>query len=493
MPEPPVHPVPLLRIAGVRRRLVLAVAAWLALITASCALVAHAQSDARTGVDQRFALRVTIASRFVTTYLGDLAARQADQARRHLSSRRVSQAEFDRTVADAGFGAAVLLDGRGRALRVAPAKPSLQGQDLAARYDHLRAAVGGRIAVSKVVPSAARRVPVVAVAVPFSTPYGQRVYSGAYNVSQTPVGTYLRNAIAIPQSRIFLLDPSGVVIASNAGRARGIARLREVDPALAAALGRGGQGSFDGRGAPQHYASRAIAGTPWRMVVAVPTKRVYAAIDGATRWVPWLAVLAFAVASLIAIVLFVRTAVDRMRLAGLNRELERLAAVDALTGLSNRRQIAGDLARAVSAARRHRADVAVLLIDVDHFKDINDAYGHHVGDRVLVACSHAMRAALRREDLLGRWGGEEFIAVLPSTDADGAVVVAERIRAAFEEVAVWTGAAVPVRVTASVGVAVTSGEEIGALLERTDAALYAAKDAGRNRVELAPATAAPVT
>jgi diguanylate cyclase (GGDEF)-like protein len=93
-----------------------------------------------------------------------------------------------------------------------------------------------------------------------------------------------------------------------------------------------------------------------------------------------------------------------VRLASLNRELERLAGLDAMTGLSNRRQIAGDLARALSAARRHWTEVSVLLIDVDHFKDINDTHGHHVGDRVLVACAQAMETALRREDLLGSLG-----------------------------------------------------------------------------------------
>jgi len=489
MPQPQFQPVPLLRIAGVRRRLVVGIVAWVALIAASCAVVAHAQSQARSAVDQRFALRVMLASRFVTTYLGDLAERQADQGRRHLSARRVSQGEFDRTVGDAGFGAAVLLDDHGRALQVAPAKPSLRGRDLASQYNHLRIAESGHVAVSKVVPSAARRVPVVAIAVPFSTPYGRRVYSGAYNVSQTPVGTYLRNAIATPGSQIYLLDPTGVVIATNGRPARGVEKLRDLDPALAGALGRGGQGSYDRSGGSQHYASQAIAGTPWRMVVAVPSKRVYATVDGATRWVPWLAVVAFALASLIAVVLAARNAVDRLRLADLNRELERLAGVDALTGLSNRRQIAGDVARAVSAARRHRTEVSVLLIDVDHFKDINDTHGHHVGDQVLVASAHAMQAALPREDLLGRWGGEEFLAVLPSTDADGAVVVAERIRAGLEKLEVWTAGTVPVRLTASVGVATTEGEEIGALLERADAALYAAKEAGRNRVEVAPAGA----
>jgi hypothetical protein len=213
-----------------------AIGAWMAVIAASCTLVAHTQAQTRHGVDQRFALRATIASRFVTTYLKDLVARQTSQATGHLSSRTVSQSEFRRTVSDAGFGAAVLLDDRGRALQVMPARPALLGTDLAARYEHLHAAVRGRVAVSSVVPSAARGVPVVAVAVPFRTNHGRRVYSGAYNVSKTPVGNYLRNAIATPQSRIFLLDPKGVVIATNGTAPGKVATLNDVDPALAKAL-----------------------------------------------------------------------------------------------------------------------------------------------------------------------------------------------------------------------------------------------------------------
>jgi diguanylate cyclase (GGDEF)-like protein len=475
----------LARIAGVRRRQAVAVGAWIAVIAASCALVAHTQAQARHGVDQRFALRSTIASRFVTTYLSDLVARQTSQATRHLSSRTVSQREFRRTVGDAGFGAAVLLDPRGRALQVAPDRPALLGQDLAAKYDHLRAAVRGHVAVSKVVPSAARGVPVVAVAVPFRTAFGRRVYSGAYNVSKTPVGTYVRNAIATPQSRILLLDPTGVVIATNGTAPRSVATLHDVDPALDRALRHAAEGFYDRDGADQRFVSKSIAGTPWRVVVVVPSKRLYVTISGATQWLPWLALLGFAIVSLVAMALFVRNAVDRLRLAGLNDELERLVGVDALTGLSNRRQIADDLTRAVSAARRHDTSLSILLIDIDHFKAINDTHGHQAGDEALAAIARAMERALRREDLVGRWGGEEFLAILPATDLDGAIIVAERIRADIARLEILTDESRAVGLSASVGVACASLDGVDELLERADSALYVAKQAGRNRVEVA--------
>jgi diguanylate cyclase (GGDEF)-like protein len=493
MPPSPFPHGSIAPVTGTRRRLVVAVAAWLVVVATSCVLLAHTQAQTRQGVDQRFALRATLASRFVTTYVSDLVARQTGQAVRHLSSRTVSRREFERTVVDGGFGAAVLLDDRGRALEVVPAKRSLIGRDLTAKYDHLREALRGHATVSRVVRSAARGLPVVAVAVPFPTPYGRRVYSGAYALSETPVGSYLRNAIATPQSRVLLVDSAGVVIASNAARSTGPVPLRQTDPALARALERGRQGSFDARGTAQHFVSTAIAGTPWRMVIVLPARRLYVSVGGATFWMPWAALVAFALVSLVAVLLFLRNATDRRRLAGLNDELERLVGVDALTGLSNRRQIESDLARVVSAARRHDTELSVLLIDIDHFKDVNDTHGHQTGDRAIAAVARAMEQALRREDLVGRWGGEEFIAILPGTDVDGAAAVAERIRSGVTELEVLTDDSLTIHLSASVGVAVGVRTGANDLLQRADGALYAAKAAGRDRVEVAPAQAARFT
>jgi diguanylate cyclase (GGDEF)-like protein len=491
MPPSPFPHGSLPPVTGTRRRVVVAFAAWLVVVAMSCVALVHTQAQARQGVDQRFALRATLASRFVTTYVRDLVAREAGQAARHLSSRTVSRREFERAAADGGFGAAVLLDGRGRALQVVPAKRSLVGQDLAAKYDHLSAALRGRASVSQVVRSAARGVPVVAVAVPFPTPYGRRVYSGAYAISETPVGSYLRNAIATPESRVLLVDSAGVVIASNTARSARPVPLRQVDPALARALEGGQQGSYDARGKAEHFVSTTIGGTPWRMIIVVPTNRLYVSVGGATFWVPWLALLAFAAVSLVAVLLFLRNATDRRRLAGLNDELERLVGVDALTGLSNRRQIESDLVRVVSAARRHDTELSVLLMDVDHFKDVNDTHGHQTGDRALAAVARAMEEALRREDLVGRWGGEEFIAILPATDADGAAVVAERIRAGVAELEVLTDESLSIGLSASVGVADGAHDGANGLVQRADGALYAAKARGRNRVEVAEGSSAP--
>src|SRR4051794_28366937 len=159
--------------------------------------------------------------------------------------------------------------------------------------------------------------------------------------------------------------------------------------------------------------------------------------------------------------------------------LEAMLREDALTGLSNRRAILTQLAGMVSGARRHGRPLSVAVCDLDHFKRVNDTYGHKTGDQVLVAAAHAMATPLRAEDQLGRLGGEEFLVLLPDTGARAAERFAERMRA---EVA---AAPTPVPVTVSIGIATWDGEAPEELLQRADEALYAAKQAGRDRVAAA--------
>jgi two-component system, cell cycle response regulator len=156
--------------------------------------------------------------------------------------------------------------------------------------------------------------------------------------------------------------------------------------------------------------------------------------------------------------------------------LEALLREDALTGLSNRRAILTQLGGMVSGARRHGHPLSIAVLDLDHFKAINDTYGHKTGDDVLIAAVHAMGTHMRAEDQLGRLGGEEFLVLLPDTDAEAATHMAERARA---EVA---GAPTPVPVTVSIGLATWAGETADEFLQRADEALYAAKQTGRDRV-----------
>jgi two-component system cell cycle response regulator len=186
------------------------------------------------------------------------------------------------------------------------------------------------------------------------------------------------------------------------------------------------------------------------------------------------------------------TAAGRMKvlqeeLAEQTRRLETLIFEDALTGLANRRYILTQLGALVSGARRHGRPVSAAVIDVDHFKSVNDRYGHAVGDRVLVAVAAALRGHLRAEDHLGRLGGEEFLALLPDTDAGAAARVTEKLcREVGQTLIEHDGE--PLRVTISIGMATWDGELPDEMLHRADVALYAAKAAGRDRAVAAPAT-----
>ena len=171
-----------------------------------------------------------------------------------------------------------------------------------------------------------------------------------------------------------------------------------------------------------------------------------------------------------------RTKELQQELVAQGARLEALLRQDALTGLSNRRAILTQLGGMVSGARRHGHPLSIAVLDLDHFKRINDRHGHKTGDRVLVAATEAIGAHLRAEDQFGRLGGEEFLVLLPDTDEHAATRVAEKLR---DEVA---DANTPVPVTVSIGVATWDGEAPEDLLQRADEALYAAKQAGRDRV-----------
>jgi two-component system, cell cycle response regulator len=161
------------------------------------------------------------------------------------------------------------------------------------------------------------------------------------------------------------------------------------------------------------------------------------------------------------------------------------AVRDALTAIYNRRFLDEQLGTEHAYASRHRTPLSVLLLDLDHFKQINDAYGHLAGDEVLASVARCLGGMLRKEDVLARYGGEEFAIVARGIEADGAMVLAERLRAAVEAMPVTWRQEV-VRVTASIGVVImTASNHISnasELLLAADRALYEAKRSGRNRV-----------
>ena len=164
-----------------------------------------------------------------------------------------------------------------------------------------------------------------------------------------------------------------------------------------------------------------------------------------------------------------------------NDELQSLLRTDLLTGLPNRRHLDEHLRMVASASRRQRHPMSTLMIDVDHFKRINDQHGHSAGDAVLVAVAQRIEHTLRTEDVAGRWGGEEFLVLLPATDLDGAWILGDRVRQAVADDPIELGAGTDSVVTISVGCAVGNGDDVADQLRRADAALYEAKALGRNR------------
>jgi two-component system, cell cycle response regulator len=165
-----------------------------------------------------------------------------------------------------------------------------------------------------------------------------------------------------------------------------------------------------------------------------------------------------------------------------HEEIYRLTTVDGLTQVYNRRYFLEQLEREVSRAKRYRRELSLILFDIDHFKLINDNYGHLAGDYVLKQLATVVKGKIRREDILSRYGGEEFAIILPEIDAPNAMQFAEKVRRLIEK-APFKFEETKISVTVSVGVATCiDADDAPALIKRTDDKLYEAKGAGRNCV-----------
>ena len=163
-----------------------------------------------------------------------------------------------------------------------------------------------------------------------------------------------------------------------------------------------------------------------------------------------------------------------------NIEYENIASTDALTGLYNRYKFSQLYISSYTSMIQRHNDMSLILLDIDHFKNVNDKYGHNIGDKTLVQISHTLLKILRSVDVVCRWGGEEFLIILPTADKIHAVSIAEKLRQAIEELKID----VVGQVTTSFGVAqVREGEDMQDVIDRADKALYLAKDSGRNCVK----------
>ena len=167
------------------------------------------------------------------------------------------------------------------------------------------------------------------------------------------------------------------------------------------------------------------------------------------------------------------------------QHLTQLCLRDALTGLFNVRYFQERLNEEVQAAKRFNTPLTLISFDIDHFKNVNDTYGHPVGDDVLIAITKAASSALRKHEVLARVGGEEFAALLPRSDQKNGKITAERIRNKISSTSIRTSSGADISVTVSLGVAELHGmEDANTLCKNSDKALYQAKENGRNRTEI---------
>ena len=456
---------------------------WLALIGAGCWLLAASQANSRKAMEARLQTRVQYAANFVSIYTDDLLASQRAQALNWFATPVATQDTLDRDSGALGLEAAVVLDMHGHVIRAASAAPKSLIDVLSSKYANL-AGVFAMPDASGVALSNIDGSPVLSFGVAYPTPSGRRVYAGAYAMSESVLPAVLGSVLSSPGWQAYLVDlHGGLLTGVPSGRAQA-STLAKADPELWAADRHAPDGSYDGPQGKQYYVTAAVAGTAWRIVLRDPEAQLFTFLNGAGRWLPWFALAGLAVGGLAIIMLITRLHGRRAQLIRLNTDLARLAAIDPLTGLRNRRAIGEYLYDALSAARRHDHPLSVLVVDIDHFKTINDTLGHRSGDGVLEHTARVLDGALRAEDGIGRWGGEEFLVVLPNTDEEGALRATERLREALAADQPEGARSRELPVTITIGVAEWHHDELDELVSRADSALYLGKAAGRDTVQV---------
>jgi diguanylate cyclase (GGDEF)-like protein len=440
---------------------VLIVLAWLALMVAGGWLLASSQANSRRGMAGRLDARTKYAASFISIYAHDLLDRERSVARSWLASPSVNRDTLARASSAQGMIRALLLDGRGHAIVTLPGRARSTDTLLTQRYAAFAAAGTGTTSRISVVQIG--NTPLITFAVRYPSASGPRVLAGAYAVTDTVLPTALDHVLSTHGWQAFLVDSTGGRLAAG-----------QPGPEPADSV------SFEA----------AVAGTPWQIVLHDPQSQLYGFLNGPGRWVGWLALAGLSVAGLAIILLIAGLARQRAQLIVQGGEVARLAAIDPLTGLRNRRAIEQYLHDALSAARRHEHPLSLLVIDVDHFKNFNDRLGHRGGDAVLVHTAQVLAGELRAEDAIGRWGGEEFLVVLAETDEESAVHATERLRTALAAGQPAEARAHGLPVTVTIGVAEWQDEDMNELISRADRALYGGKAAGRDTAQVSTVMAA---
>lgn len=327
------------------------------------------------------------------------------------------------------------------------------------------------------------------------------------------ISGYLHALAGSLGQRVFIVEPNGLLVGTSATEtvveihAQGVERvsmLTSTDPFTRAAAQYLDQhiDVVNGLEAPV-YTALEVAGQPyflsatrmgdargldWVIVTGMPQAALMSDIEATMRITLGITVAATVAAMLLGVVIARRLVAAERRLAQANQqllianeELQHAASTDKLTGLMNRRRFLDVAERELLQYERYRRDCSIIVLDLDHFKRVNDQYGHSVGDSVLKQTAEILLHCSRKQDAVARWGGEEFVMLLPATELDAANVVAERIRQYIEDRDYGSG----VRLTGSLGVASLARldtVDIGALVNAADDMLYQAKHGGRNRV-----------
>jgi len=384
-------------------------------------------------------------------------------------------------------------------------------------------------AVGSPLPADSSQTPVLVIAVPVPVPSGRFVGAFAARLKLRPVERIARRNVPAPDGATFVTTPDGGLVASSRTGMDRFLRDTLAPRTLRALVAKAGAAleyrGFDGQEALGSY--QEVPRLSWAVVSELPTARAFQQVTHLRNVTIGIVLGLLAVIGAIAYFLsmvivrplnrltqaagkvaagnlavelpvagggevaFLTQVFNAMvvRLREKTEELERLSVTDGLTGLLNRRRLMEVLADEVKRSQRLEHTFAVLMVDVDHFKKYNDAFGHLAGDEVLVTVAKALREQTREVDFVARYGGEEFLVILPEGNLQEGTRVAERIRGAVR------AAKLPGRhVTVSIGVAEypAHGETPDAMIAAADSALYDAKYGGRDRV-MAAAPRQPVS
>ncbi len=470
------------------------------------------QDSQRNQLEGTFRARAPVTGSFVTAYIDQLEQHQLQEAEKYLDGpyfpvsgqTPVDQDIFQELVDVFGFQEAVLVTSQDSVVldisqlnsKTAGIQETQQqnfaflGEQIITGLPNLKP---GQSVVSNLTNPTATQdpTPVVEISSAFNTLFGERILIGSYQIGQTPLSKFLNNAVEYSHHEVFLLDSNQFVLASSpaiSGVSGGFQLLSAIDGGLKKAIGHASSGFYTtNKGVPSYFVTQSIAGTPWKLAIAVPNSQLFATISGHTVLVQWALFAVYALIVIFAAELFYRFLEGRNKLQALTQELDLVSRLDPLTGIYNRRHLDDHLSSTVSTVKRHNQSMSLLIADVDHFKRVNDTFGHDAGDTVLCEVTARMMKTLRSGDLLGRWGGEEFLVVLPMTSVEGAKLAAERMRQSICESPIALEDGQTLEITASFGCASVQGDDANPddLIRRADTALYEAKETGRNKVVVA--------